>query len=86
MGADMRTSGARKLDRWDETMATVATEFCAGRDMSLGDPLPPGYSAQAPEISIDHTPSCPVCRSASRTYFASGRDYELETCRNEWNF
>jgi 2-polyprenyl-3-methyl-5-hydroxy-6-metoxy-1,4-benzoquinol methylase len=58
----------------------------AGRDMSLGAPLPSGFSPHAPEISIEHIPFCPVCRSANRTHFASGHDYELETCRNEWNF
>src|SRR5260370_8456736 len=54
--------------------------------MEVGLPLPYGSSRRAPEISIEHIPSCPVCRSANRTHFASGHDYELETCRNEWNF
>src|SRR5438094_961478 len=84
-GADMRMSGARKLDPLGQ-MATAATELCKGRDPSLGNPLPSGFSPHAPEISIEHIPFCPVCRSANRAHFASGHDYELETCRNEWNF
>jgi len=67
-------------------MTTLAAEHGVGRS-GIGEVLlPPGFNARAPQISIEHVPSCPVCRSASRTHFASGYDYELQTCRNEWNF
>jgi SAM-dependent methyltransferase len=82
----MHMSSARKLDPQDEMMPMAATELCTGRDSSLSHPLPPGFSARAPEISIEHIPSCPVCGSANRAHFASGHDYELETCCNEWDF
>jgi 2-polyprenyl-3-methyl-5-hydroxy-6-metoxy-1,4-benzoquinol methylase len=50
------------------------------------DTLPPGFRADAPEISTERVASCPVCRSVNRTHFTSGYDYELQTCRNEWHF
>ncbi|WP_146118775.1 class I SAM-dependent methyltransferase [Blastopirellula marina] len=31
-------------------------------------------------------PLCPVCGHSKFTAFASGYDYELETCGNEWHF
>lgn len=48
--------------------------------------LPPGFRADAPEISTERVASCPICRSVNRSRFASGYDYELQTCRNEWHF
>jgi SAM-dependent methyltransferase len=65
---------------------TTVTELYTTRHRAIGASLPPGFNADAPEISIEHVPYCPVCRSANRSHFASGYDYELETCRNEWNF
>jgi hypothetical protein len=67
-------------------MATPAAELCTSRDARVGNPLPPGFSAHAPEISTERVPSCPVCKCTKRTHFASGYDYELQTCRNEWHF
>jgi SAM-dependent methyltransferase len=84
--ADMHMSAARKLDRLEGAMATAATELGEGRDMVPVHPLPYGFNPHAPEIAIERIPYCPVCRSANRAHFASGYDYELETCRNEWNF
>jgi hypothetical protein len=81
--ADMNMSAAHKLDRRGDAMATAATELGESRDMVLVHPLPYGFNPHAPEISIERIPYCPVCRSANRAHFASGYDYELETCRNE---
>jgi 2-polyprenyl-3-methyl-5-hydroxy-6-metoxy-1,4-benzoquinol methylase len=82
----MRMSREQRLDPRVGVAATAVTELCTDRDLSLGYPLPSGFSTRAPEISVERVPSCPVCRSANRTHFASGHDYELETCRNAWNF
>ncbi len=49
-------------------------------------PLPSGYSASSPEISVERVPACPTCGASRRELFACGHDYELETCRNEWQF
>ncbi len=49
-------------------------------------PLPPGYPASSPEISTERVPACPTCGGTARASFARGHDYELETCRNEWQF
>ena len=59
---------------------------CMGRKMQRSVPLPSGFSVHAPEISIEYVACCPVCGSKNRTHFASGHDYELETCRNQWDF
>jgi SAM-dependent methyltransferase len=68
-------------------MATAAaTDFGMGGDMIVSRSLPPGFSSHVPDIAVEHVPFCPVCRCASRTHFASGYDYELQTCRNEWHF
>jgi len=64
----------------------VVTKRGAEANAGFADALPPGFSAHAPEISIEHIPCCPVCGSAIRAHFASGYDYELQTCRNGWNF
>lgn len=49
-------------------------------------PLPATFRADAPEISVTPVPNCPVCGGQDRRWFASGHDYEIETCRNEWHF
>ena len=54
--------------------------------MNLPSSLPSGFNAGSPEIAVEAVPLCPVCRSTTRTRFASGHDYEIETCRNEWHF
>jgi len=64
----------------------VVTKRGAEANAGFADALPPGFSAHALEISIEHIPCCPVCGSAIRAHFASGYDYELQTCRNGWNF
>jgi 2-polyprenyl-3-methyl-5-hydroxy-6-metoxy-1,4-benzoquinol methylase len=66
-------------------MPKTETELSVSR-YKAGGSLPPGFSPHAPEISIEYVPCCPVCGSANRNHFASGFDYELQTCCNEWNF
>lgn len=44
------------------------------------------YDLAAPIIPTEAEPTCPVCRAAKRRFFASGYDYEMQTCANEWNF
>jgi 2-polyprenyl-3-methyl-5-hydroxy-6-metoxy-1,4-benzoquinol methylase len=39
-----------------------------------------------PAIATEEVPRCIVCGAATSTPFASGYDYELRTCRNEWQF
>lgn len=39
-----------------------------------------------PEIAETPVPACDHCGTADSELFASGRDYELRTCRNEWHF
>lgn len=39
-----------------------------------------------PEIATDAVPQCDLCGAERRRHFASGRDFELRTCRNEWTF
>lgn len=41
---------------------------------------------KAPTIATEEVAKCPVCSSAQRQQFASGFDYEIETCDNLWNF
>lgn len=40
----------------------------------------------APAIAIERVTTCAVCGEPTTTPFARGRDYELETCSNEWTF
>lgn len=40
--------------------------------------------ADAPSIPTDPVEQCPTCHSTEFEPFASGFDYEIETCRNEW--
>lgn len=40
----------------------------------------------APLISTEEIPLCPVCGGARHETFATGFDYELLTCRNLWRF
>ncbi len=42
--------------------------------------------ANKPEIATQDVPACPVCRSDRFEKYATGYDYELQTCRNEWRF
>ncbi len=50
-------------------------------------PLPRGYPAgRLPTIDTERVPECPLCGSRGATPYASGADYELETCANRWCF
>jgi SAM-dependent methyltransferase len=40
----------------------------------------------SPIITTEAVPECPVCGGLKHTAFASGFDYELLTCANEWHF
>jgi 2-polyprenyl-3-methyl-5-hydroxy-6-metoxy-1,4-benzoquinol methylase len=42
--------------------------------------------ASIPTIATDPIPACDLCGSTTRESFATGRDFELRTCRNEWYF
>jgi hypothetical protein len=44
------------------------------------------FAPAAPEIATESIPYCPTCGGERRTAFACGHDYELETCRNKWQF
>ena len=46
----------------------------------------PAAFADKPLIATEAVPECPVCGSEASQHFASGFDYELLTCRNEWVF
>lgn len=39
-----------------------------------------------PEVPVSPVPRCDHCGGEGHEPFASGRDYELRTCRNEWQF
>lgn len=39
-----------------------------------------------PTIATVDVPACPVCHGEERRNVAKGRDYEYETCANEWRF
>lgn len=39
-----------------------------------------------PLVAESEVPRCDHCGSEASTPFARGRDYELQTCRNEWQF
>ena len=43
-------------------------------------------AAGAPRIDVEEVPRCPVCGHAEFASEASGFDYELLTCSNEWRF
>lgn len=47
---------------------------------------PANVSGESPQIQTQPVPNCPVCGVARRRLLASGFDYELETCRNQWDF
>lgn len=40
----------------------------------------------APLIETEDVPLCPVCRGSDYKQFATGFDYELLTCANQWRF
>jgi 2-polyprenyl-3-methyl-5-hydroxy-6-metoxy-1,4-benzoquinol methylase len=44
------------------------------------------FAPAAIEIATEPVPHCPTCDGDRRVAFASGHDYELETCRNNWRF
>jgi 2-polyprenyl-3-methyl-5-hydroxy-6-metoxy-1,4-benzoquinol methylase len=48
--------------------------------------LPPGYNPNAPLVTTVRISHCPVCGSDHRSEYGSGYDYEMETCRNLWDF
>lgn len=49
--------------------------------------LPAGWQrADAPMIQTKAVPDCPVCQAEAGEPYAHGYDYELETCRNRWQF
>jgi 2-polyprenyl-3-methyl-5-hydroxy-6-metoxy-1,4-benzoquinol methylase len=39
-----------------------------------------------PSIAAEPVPACPVCSSSLHNGFATGYDYELQTCINQWRF
>lgn len=39
-----------------------------------------------PEVPVIPVPECDACGGTARARFAAGRDFELQTCRNEWEF
>lgn len=39
-----------------------------------------------PTITTVEVPTCPVCHGNERFRIAQGRDYEYETCANDWSF
>jgi 2-polyprenyl-3-methyl-5-hydroxy-6-metoxy-1,4-benzoquinol methylase len=41
---------------------------------------------QAPIIAEQPVSSCPVCKSKMFSLYATGYDYELRTCANQWKF
>ena len=43
-------------------------------------------SSGAPLIATTAVPACAVCGGDSTSVHATGYDYELQTCRNEWTF
>lgn len=42
--------------------------------------------AAIPLIPTESVPRCDLCGAERAAPFTSGRDYELQTCRNEWHF
>lgn len=54
--------------------------------MTASPPLPAGFNPNSPLIETEAIPACPTCQGKNRDFYASGHDYELETCRNEWHF
>jgi SAM-dependent methyltransferase len=49
------------------------------RPKELADPA-------SPEITTEPVAACPVCGGVDAAPFATGFDYELRTCRNQWWF
>lgn len=62
-----------------------APELRAGGS-ARGGGLPPAYDPTAPVIATTAVPNCPVCSGSEQSHWASGFDYEMETCANEWRF
>jgi 2-polyprenyl-3-methyl-5-hydroxy-6-metoxy-1,4-benzoquinol methylase len=54
--------------------------------LNTSDVLPPGFDPARPLVATTAVPACPVCSSGHRQHFAYGYDYEIETCRNRWDF
>lgn len=66
-------------------MTAVASTARPAMDRVL--PLPAEFAAMhAPIIDTEPVPLCPVCGGESFSTFATGYDYELLTCANEWRF
>jgi len=42
--------------------------------------------ARIPLIATEDVPACAVCGGLATTSYAHGYDYELRTCRNDWQF
>jgi len=49
-------------------------------------PEPPTPVLGPPLVDVEAVELCEICRGARHERFASGYDYELETCRNLWWF
>lgn len=57
------------------------------RDARPGPGAPDEFlKSNSPLIASQDVPACPVCGSPQFSNFAVGFDYELLTCRNEWQF
>jgi 2-polyprenyl-3-methyl-5-hydroxy-6-metoxy-1,4-benzoquinol methylase len=41
---------------------------------------------RSPLIATESVPACPVCGASQYSDYAAGFDYELQTCRNRWQF
>lgn len=54
--------------------------------LKKSDVLPAGFDPARPLVATTAVPNCPVCGSNRRQSFAYGYDYEIETCRNRWDF
>lgn len=49
-------------------------------------PEPPTALFGPPLVAVEEVGTCEICASARHAPFASGYDYELETCKNLWWF
>ena len=54
--------------------------------MPRAERQPPLELSAAPIISTEREAACVVCGGRATSQYASGYDYELGTCRNEWTF
>jgi 2-polyprenyl-3-methyl-5-hydroxy-6-metoxy-1,4-benzoquinol methylase len=68
------------------TSSGIATDAAQGAHAATAPPPAEFLEVRAPTIDVEEIPQCPLCGANRFSTFATGYDYELMTCANQWRF